>query len=623
MDLRRNTFGGDVCSCLLEAMKRGIENCCRHFLLLRPCYGLVLLAASAIIALIVLQPEQVTLSTHSGFSLPTSMIPYHWKWETKEESASGEMLIEDIVHFGSEVLLLVRVPSSFGFPNKERLQCRYGTHTHFAYRQALAVHLEDTRTAVICGAPPQDVTWDVSSVLIKIDKDQEIRKGSANPEYKHPLPWNSSSVVYEVFPTHKDVVVFAHGVNNTLGVELPEQERLKQFQCVYGGRYITAVTAQANDVFRCDHPPASVMGDFAGKKVFLRIGGEIIPSLAYYNPLTLKPVGRRAVSDASDEEHLASFEATPGKPKLHHICACTLIYNGSKFLKEWVYYHSHLGVEKFYFYDNNSEDNLDEVIANLANFNVTKHSWPWVKSQEAGFSHCSLLAQPECSWMLYIDIDEYFFPNSSFLLRGNETFLRKNEGGDVSSMAGYKRSSPSILARFIQEAVASRKDVNVTVGQIAIYCHNYGPSGLQQSPPQGVTQGYTCRIKRQRRHKSIVLLSVIVESLRNQVHHFTMKSPYVLETIRPWVAIINHYKFQAWDEFKTKFHRRAASNVADWTEDRNLASNDRVPGLGTKPIKPADWELRYCDVQDYGLRDYTRRVFGFYGKDKRLHLAWE
>ena len=288
-------------------------------------------------------------------------------------------------------------------------------------------------------------------------------------------------------------------------------------------------------------------------------------------------------------------------PPKHHICACTMIYNVSKFLREWVFYHSHLGVEKFFFYDNNSEDNLDEVLANLAIFNITKHSWPWVKTQEAAFSHCSLLAKPECEWMLFTDVDEYFFPSEPF---SNET-------------------KTSILTTFVHQVVASKAKQNVKVGQIAIYCHNYGPSGLTASPPEGVTQGYTCRVNKHKRHKSIVLLSAIDESLGNQVHHFSLQAPYVKEQIRPWVAIINHYKFQVWDEFKTKFHRRAATYVADWTEDRNHGSNDRVPGLGTKPVKPDDWEGRYCEVRDHNLRDYTRRIFGSLDKAGALHLAWE
>lgn len=58
--------------------------------------------------------------------------------------------------------------------------------------------------------------------------------------------------------------------------------------------------------------------------------------------------------------------------KFYYICVCIMIFNGVKFLKEWVYYNYYLGVEKFYFYDNNSEDNFDEVIEGLRSFNIKK-----------------------------------------------------------------------------------------------------------------------------------------------------------------------------------------------------------------------------------------------------------
>ncbi|KAG0579894.1 hypothetical protein KC19_4G132300 [Ceratodon purpureus] len=575
-------------------MKRHMEQFRRHLWLRRVCYGLMVLAAGAIFGFMGFHPDQGASSNRSFLSLPTSMtIPYYWQRETKLETLSSEMQIEDVISFGSEVLFLVRVPSSFGFPNKERLQCQFGSPSHSSSQtKVLAVDLQESLAAVVCGAPPVDVLWDTSSAVIKLDKDQEIRTGNGNPQYRAPLPWNSTKVVYEIFSTEKDVALFAHGLNQTLIAELPEPEELKQFKCVYANGFETAVTAQANEVFRCGHPPKSMLNAVAGKKMGLKFEGNNLPSVAYYNPQTFKSVEIQVPA----KEGPSRKKSTP-----HHICACTMIYNVAKFLREWVYFHNHLGVEKFFFYDNNSEDNLDEILASLAGFNVAKHSWPWVKTQEAAFSHCSLLAKSECEWMLFTDVDEYFFPS--------ERFLSENK--------------TSILASFIEEVVTSKAKEDVKVGQIATYCNNYGPSGLRVSPSKGVTQGYTCRIKRHRRHKSIVKLSAIEESLGNQVHHFSLKPPYVNEKIRPGVAIINHYKFQVWDEFKTKFHRRAATYVADWTEERNYGSNDRVPGLGTKPVKPDDWESRYCEVQDYSLRDYTRRIFGSQGKAGKLHLAWE
>lgn len=532
-------------------MKRHVESFWRRQLWLRRvCYGLLLLAAAAMIALMSFHPpDQVAAPSHS---LPTDMIP-GMLWQQNGTPPSGEFRILDVISFGTEVLVLIRVSEGFQFPSKERLQCRCGSST----QPALALHfVEPLVAAVVCNAPPSE-PWNQTSISI----NRETRTSMTMT-----MPWNSTRMVYEAYSTQHDVALFVHGFNQTLGYGL------SRFQCVYGDRTATSsVTAQAYEIFRCGRPPK-----LKTQKVSLRFDGQILPSVAYYKPPPpARPLARR-----------------------HHICACTMIYNGAKFLREWVYYHSHLGVEKFIIYDNNSDDNLDEEISNLARFNVTKRPWPWVKTQEAALSHCALAAEPECKWMLFNDIDEYIFPSERFL----------------------ESKNVSILAGFINEVVT--KDENV--GQIATYCRNFGPSGLSVSPRAGVTQGYTCRLQRQRRHKSIVLLSAIADSLANQVHHFTLKPPYVMAQIRPWVAIINHYKFQVWDEFKTKFHRRAATYVADWTEDRNHGSNDRVSGLGTKPVKPADWESRYCEVQDYGLRDYTRRIFGTsQGDGRELHLAWE
>jgi hypothetical protein len=38
--------------------------------------------------------------------------------------------------------------------------------------------------------------------------------------------------------------------------------------------------------------------------------------------------------------------------------------------------------------------------------------WPWLKTQEAGFSHCASQAMPICEWVAFIDLDEFLFPSS-------------------------------------------------------------------------------------------------------------------------------------------------------------------------------------------------------------------
>jgi hypothetical protein len=488
------------------------------------------------------------------------------------------MHIEDIVALDSgEVLVLVQIPSRAEFPAKERIQCRYGDARQFAHAHPLALHLlAKDRAAILCSAPPPHLVWSMNTILVEVDQTSPIRRGPTAPRYQQPLLWTSNNpVVYESAATDYDVVVFVHGTSS-----FSTKHNQEKLHCVFDARFETSVTSQVQEVVRCAHPPQNLISALTGKKISLKSHGRLLPSLATYNPKPTAP--------------------QPGAAH-HDICACTMIHNGAKFLSEWIHYHAHLGVRHFFLYDNNSDDDLDDVIKTLnPKFNITKQPWPWVKTQEGAFSHCALTSQASCKWMLFADVDEFFFPHPRFLSTTNSTSSR--------------------LASFIA-AAAGRNGTKVA--QIMTFCYNFGPSGRTISPAPGVTQGYTCRVRQPERHKSIVRLDAVAHSLENVIHHFGLRTGYETRKVFPPTAVINHYKFQAWDEFRVKFRRRAATYVADWTENRNRESKDPVADRGTRASKPVDWEQRYCEVHDYGLRDYARRVFGSYDEESKLRLAWE
>ncbi|MED6155639.1 hypothetical protein PIB30_006813 [Stylosanthes scabra] len=272
------------------------------------------------------------------------------------------------------------------------------------------------------------------------------------------------------------------------------------------------------------------------------------------------------------------------KKNKHELCACTMVWNQARALREWVMYHSWLGVERWFVYDNNSDadDGIDGVVNDLDSkgYNVSRVIWPWIKSQEAGFSHCALKAKEHCNWVAFFDVDEFFhFPNKS----GN----RKNA---LRSMVSKFSSSNS-------------------VAELRTECRSFGPSGLRSHPKRGVSLGYTCRVGSTERHKSIVRPEMVDPSLLNVVHHFELREGYVHRNIGVGSVVVNHYKYQVWESFKAKFHRRVATYVVDWKEDQNKGSKDRVPGLGTQAVEPANWRFRFCEVWDTGLRDFLLSNF--------------
>jgi hypothetical protein len=295
-----------------------------------------------------------------------------------------------------------------------------------------------------------------------------------------------------------------------------------------------------------------------------------------------------------------------------------MVHNVAKFVREWGMYHAHLGVGRFFFYDNNSGDELAAALSWLSGGRhvaaAERYTWPWPKTQEAGLSHCALAmaarAGAACEWALFTDVDEFVF------IQPGVHSTRAAEAAEAE--AGAKP------LRWLIDASINNNNKNERLGQISLSCRDFGPSGLVSHPDEGVTQGYTCRAAHEQRHKSLVKLAAVSRDLANVVHHFSLRPGFFTVRTPGSRAVINHYKFQAWPEFRHKFRRRVSAYVADWTERRNLASRDRAPGLGSRDVKPRDWESRFCDVVDTALRDYVRRVFANASSDSSSQLLpWQ
>lgn len=391
--------------------------------------------------------------------------------------------------------------------------------------------------------------------------------------------------VYEAISTPKDVVLFVKGVNNRQGVN----RQAKEFNCIFTIQnhkntttVKTAVTSSVQEVFRCPHPnlTASVpQNTSVNIKVSLQISSEnrVVPSIAYYTTKTTKPLQRTL--------------ANPRAKKL--LCACTMVYNVAKYLREWVTYYSKLGVEEFILYDNDSDDNLTEVVneLNREGFNVKTLLWFWPKTQEAGFSHNAVNSNGTCRWMMYLDVDEFVFAPS---------WVDEPQPSDEMMRSLFLSNDSSI-------------------GQVSFKCNDFGPSDQETHPTAGVTQGYTChRLVLLQRHKSIVLLDAIDDSLVNAVHHFGLKSGYKTTQVEAETAVVNHYKYQAWSEFRVKFRRRVSAYVVDWRDTTNPNSNDRTPGLGFEAIEPKGWKKMFCDVKDERLKVLTEKWFRLGTK-----MVWE
>lgn len=384
--------------------------------------------------------------------------------------------------------------------------------------------------------------------------------------------WNS--LAYEaMIDRDNTTIVFVKGFNLRGG----KQSDASKFKCVYGWdvknpKFVlqSDVVSIAQEVVRCN-TPVSILNN---PQRFVGTTSNMNQPIK----VSVRMVGKEPLESIANPKRRLQL-SLPGQ-KQHEMCVCTMLRNQASFLKEWIMYHTRIGVQRWFIYDNNSLDDIDDVIKLLSmdgNINVTRHVWPWIKTQEAGFAHCALRARDVCEWVGFMDVDEFFhLPTGMSLL-------------DI--LRNQSRSS------------------NSKVAELRVSCHNFGPSGLKHVPTQGVTMGYNCRMIAPERHKSIVKPEALNSTLINVVHHFHLKSEFRYANMDRNVLVINHYKYQVWDVFKEKFYRRVATYVSDWQQHRNVGSRDRAPGLGTRAVEPPDWSSRFCEVTDTGLKDRVAQMF--------------
>ncbi|KAJ1397573.1 Glycosyltransferase family 92 [Sesbania bispinosa] len=498
-----------------------------------------------------------------------------------------------------EILIIVspNTPLSFTderhclFPNSATSPARYSGVLPFTNRTTFKCDLPESVRRRRMFSQPVLVSGGTS--------ENESAFQSPAPEL---MRWNF--LVYESFSTEDDVVLFAKGVNHRQGYGRSTKELRCVFQIGDGRDAVrNAVTSSVQEVFRCPHPDPSQLGLGSERVgISIEIIGEniVVPSVAYYMP--------RSKPKPNAVETRIQAQAQPE----YLLCACTMVYNVAKFLREWVMYHSEVGVGNFILYDNDSDDDLYEVIKELRaeGYNISTLLWIWPKTQEAGFSHSILYSKSKglCTWMMYVDVDEFVYSPS---------WGDVNENGDGHGL-GLGHEFPSLKSMLLREQGKGR------VGQVSMRCLEFGPSGQKQHPVEGVTQGYTCRRRVEQRHKSVVLVDAVDRSLWNVIHHFQVneKEGFRSKQLRVEEGLVNHYKYQAWDEFKSKFRRRVSAYVVDWRQAVNPNSKDRTPGLGFEAIEPKDWTQRFCEVRDQRLKLLTQAWFGS-STPNGYRMAWQ
>ena len=97
-------------------------------------------------------------------------------------------------------------------------------------------------------------------------------------------------------------------------------------------------------------------------------------------------------------------------PKVY-LSITAILKNEAPYIKEWIEYHKMLGVERFYLYDNESEDNLQDVLQPYINSGLVYYHLIKGKGvQNSAYRDAVYKYKDQTTWMAFIDIDEFILP---------------------------------------------------------------------------------------------------------------------------------------------------------------------------------------------------------------------
>lgn len=95
----------------------------------------------------------------------------------------------------------------------------------------------------------------------------------------------------------------------------------------------------------------------------------------------------------------------------YKLSVCSIFKNESESLMEWIEYHMVAGVEHFYLYNNNSEDDYKTILRPYIEEGiVTLYDWPEYPGQASAYNHCWDNFRSDSQWIAFIDLDEYICP---------------------------------------------------------------------------------------------------------------------------------------------------------------------------------------------------------------------
>ena len=233
-------------------------------------------------------------------------------------------------------------------------------------------------------------------------------------------------------------------------------------------------------------------------------------------------------------------KSRPNVEKKYKVSICGIFKNEAQYLDEWINYHLLVGVNHFYMYNNNSEDDYLSVLQKYIDQGiVTLVQWEKNQAQMEAYRDCINRFAGETNWIGFIDIDE---------------FINPIDYDDVYSF----------LKRFEKR-----------YGSVTIYWKFFGTSNLKDRDRKGlVCEDFTsCWPK----HASIgkcflnTAFDIDTDSYGTSFHHFmwTHRKLHSVPSVNNFGKLVYKYHHKAKKHFDIQINHYFTKSYAEYMEKKS------------------------------------------------------
>lgn len=133
-----------------------------------------------------------------------------------------------------------------------------------------------------------------------------------------------------------------------------------------------------------------------------------------------------------------------------YLSVCAIYRDEGPYLREWIEFHRLFGVERFYLYNNLSEDDHRETLAPyVEEGTVVPYEWPMFPGQLQAYDHCLKKHCEDSRWIAFIDLDEFLFSPTGQAVSEILTEYEEFPGVGVNSLAygtsGHQTKPPGLV----------------------------------------------------------------------------------------------------------------------------------------------------------------------------------